>query len=181
MNSLLSLLEKPDCRQLFRGLGISFCLLFLYTFFTALYDTIPDQTLRYIFHNHFVVLCVKAIHLISSSTDVIAIQNSIIANHVNLEMVRTCDGSTAFFLLVSAILAFRAPLKLTLMGLIIGLLLIMSFNVLRIVLMYFLIIYDYTWFSYFHLSIAPFLLLSTSCGYFAIWAYQANEVKHGRP
>ncbi len=180
MNSLLSFLGKHDFRQSFIGMVIPFFFLLLYTFFTTLYDSIPDQTLRFFFHNHFVILCVKLIHLISSSTDVIAIQNSMIANHVNLEIVRTCDGSTTFFLLVSAILVFRAPLKLTIMGLIVSLLLIMSLNVLRIVSLYFLIIYDYAWFSYFHHSIAPFLLLSVSCGYFAFWAYYVKEVKHER-
>jgi len=179
MNALLTLFTKPDFRQSYASLSQPFFFLLLYLLFTTLYDRLSDETLRIMFHNQFIALCVQLIQLIPSSDQVIAVQNSIITHHINLEMVRTCDGSTTFFLIASAIIVFRSTLKSTLTGLTMGFALVMTLNFLRILSLYFLIHYNPAWFASFHHSIAPFLLLTIGCGYFALWAYHANKATHG--
>lgn len=180
INRLRSLFSSQRYQAVWLSICLPFYFLVLNTLFTSLYDTIDDQTLRSFFHIPFVSLCVIFINTLSPTEQAIAAQHFIISNHVNMEFVRTCDGSNPFFLLMSAILAFRSTLKLTVIGVLLGLVLIMAINLMRIVALYFLIHYNYVWFSYLHSTIAPFLLLSISCAYFAFWAYFANEVKCGR-
>jgi len=153
--------------------------LILYTLLDYGYRALSDETLRLYYHDFFIAFCAFIIDIIAPEDTVKVIQNSIISAKANLAIVRTCDGSTSFFLLTSAILVFRSTLKLTLLGIFLALILVLFLNTIRIVSLFFLMDLNHSWFSYVHITVAPFLLLSLSSAYFAFWAYFANEVKQG--
>jgi len=155
------------------------CFIVLYLLLDYFYQAIPDKTLRIYYHDYFISLCAFIINAIAPDDGIKVIQNSIISSKANLAIVRTCDGSMAFFLITSAILVFRATARLTVLGIFAGVLLVLLLNTIRIISLYFLMSYNINWFSYAHLTIAPFLILSTCCAYFSFWAYYANEVKRG--
>jgi len=158
---------------------LPFCFLSLYLLLDYLYEGISDASLRLYYHDYFIALCVFIIDLIAPEDSVSVMQNAITSTRANLGFVRTCDGSTPFILIAAAILVFRSTLKLTLWGVFFALILVLFLNTIRIVSLYFLLGYDEQWFSYTHLTIAPFLLLSFSGAYFVFWAYYAYETKYG--
>lgn len=169
---------NTSSHNLLTNIALPFCFLALFSLLDYLYSGISDKILRLYYHDYFTVFCATLIDLISPQDQVKVIQNYIISSKVNLIIVRTCDGSTALFLITSAILVFRASIKRTLIGILLGLVLILGINSIRIVALYFLKSADNLWFSYTHLTIAPFLLLTMSCAYFAFWAYYANQAQY---
>jgi len=166
-------------RKIISSFSLPFCFLSLYLIFDYLYSGLSTETLRTYYLDYFVSFCGFIINIITPNEKISIIQNSIISTKANLSVVRTCDGSTTFFLISAAILVVKSKLKLTIVGIFIALILILSLNTIRIVSLFYLIPYDSLWFSYFHETIAPFLLVSISCGYFSFWAQHANKVKRG--
>lgn len=155
------------------------CFLGVFMLLDYCYQALSDQTLRFYYHDYFISFCSTVINIIAPEDGVKVIQNSITSTKANLAIVRTCDGSSSFFILSAAILTFRSTLRFTIIGIVVGLIMVLLLNTVRITSLYFLMAYQSEWFSYTHHSIAPFLLISISCTYFSIWAYYANEVKRG--
>jgi len=171
--------NKKPLASAYISMLLPLCFLCIFMLFDYAYQALSDQTLRLYYHDYFITFCTYIINTIAPEDGVEVIQNAIISSKANLAIVRTCDGSSSFFIISAAILTFRSTLRLTLMGIVAGFMLVLLLNSVRIISLYFLMAYNTTWFSYTHLTIAPFLLISMSCGYFSIWAYYANEVKHG--
>lgn len=166
-------------RNLVSSIFLPFCFLSLYLLFEHLYTGISIETLRFYYLDTFTSFCVYIINFISPADNVSVLQNSILSSKANLQVVRTCDGSTAFFLISAAILVFRSNLKLTISGIFFGLVWVLILNTARIVSLYFLMAYNINWFSYFHFSIAPFLIITLCCAYFAFWAsYATNTARN---
>lgn len=166
-------------RYLVSSIVLPFCFLSLYFLFEHLYSGISIETLRFYYLDGFTSFCVYIINFICPADNVSVLENSILSSKANLQVVRTCDGSTAFFLITAAILVFRSNLKLTLSGIFFGLVWVLILNAIRIVSLYFLMAFNITWFSYFHSSIAPFLIITLCCAYFAFWAsYAANATRN---
>jgi len=175
--------SKPHFSQytpFLTSLLLSFYFIALYLMMDYLYSGISDKTLRFYYHDYFITFCALTIDLIAPERSVQVIQNAITSNGVNLAFVRSCDGSTAFFLISSAILMFRSTVKKTILGIFMGLVFILFLNTIRIVSLYFLMAYNPVWFSYTHETIAPFLLLSFSTAYFSFWALYAKEEPYGK-
>ncbi len=179
MNSPEPMSNTARHHSLVSSIFLPFCFLALYLFFDYLYSGLSNETLRLYYLDFFASFCTFIINVISPEDEVRVILNSIISSKASLSIVRTCDGSSAFFLISAAILVFRSSISLTITGLVLGLTLIITLNTIRIVSLYFLLAHNHVWFSHVHTIVAPFLLLSICCGYFAFWAYHANEVKRG--
>jgi len=171
--------NKKPLASAYTSMLLPLCFLCIFMLFDYWYQALSDQTLRFYYHDYFISFCTYIINTIAPEDRVKVIQNAIISSKANLAIVRTCDGSSSFFIISAAILTFRSTLRLTLMGIVAGFILVIFLNTVRIISLYFLMADNPVWFSYTHLAIAPFLLISISCGYFSIWAYHANEVNHG--
>ena len=94
--------------------------------------------------------CAWIIHLFDGSTVSHGklIQNANGSFIVSIE--RGCNGIEAVIILISAILAFPAPWKHRLVGLVLGFLAIQVLNLVRIVSLFFLGLWSPVWFEWFH-------------------------------
>jgi len=117
---------------------LPFCFLSLYLLLDYLYEGISDASLRLYYHDYFISFCTYIINTIAPEDRVKVIQNAIISSKANLAIVRTCDGSSSFFIISAAILTFRSTLRLTLMGIVAGFILVIFLNTVRIISLYFL-------------------------------------------
>jgi exosortase family protein XrtM len=147
-----------------------------YGIFHTLYFELPDAVLCEVVYNRSIgVFCSKLIHLVSPLEQVSAVQNHLQSPVADLEIVRGCDGAGALFLVMAAILAFPASIKRKLIGLVLGITLIYSLNLVRISGLYFVVAYHNDWFQVTHTYLAPTLLIIVACLFFAWWALGSSK------
>lgn len=152
----------------------------LFVSFYALLDfgyfKIPVKIFSDVIYYHSVSrICADLINWINPLEQVFARQNHVLSGKADLEIVRGCDGAGALFLLVSAILVFPSNLPRKLIGLALGIIMIYGLNLIRVSGLYFVIAYCPEWFLLIHTYLAPSLMVILGCGYFACWAFTANN------
>ncbi len=114
-------------------------------------------------------VCAWVIHLFDGSTVSHGklIQNASGSFIVSIE--RGCNGVEAVIILVSAILAFPAPWKHKVYGLVFGFLAIQILNVVRIVSLFYLGMFSPVWFKWFHEYLWQALIVLDALIVFLVW------------
>ncbi len=150
-----------------------------YWLFNYLYFQIPDQIYAdVLYHYGVVLLCADLINVLSPLEQVAAVQNHLLSARADLVIIRGCDSAGVLFLMVSAVLVFKATPRQKLLGLLFGVALIYGLNIVRLVGLYFLVAYRGEWFEFVHLYMAPTLMLLAAFIFFAWWAVGcSNDVK----
>ncbi len=143
------------------------------------YFKVPvDLFINVIYYHGVVAVCADLINFIAPMEQVAPQLNHLISVHADLEIVHGCDGANVLFLVVSAILVFPSKGSRKLMGLLLGIGLIYSLNLLRISALYFVIAYHSDWFQLIHTYVAPTLMVIAGCFYFAWWAFGSTNNVH---
>ena len=153
-----------------------FVFIFCYAILHALYFFVPDYILcDWINHYTIVILSADVINYFAPQEMVAAVGNKLVSHSVTLNVVRGCDGAGATFLLIAAIVAFRAKLKDKVLGILVGAFLLYTINQLRIIGLYFVMAHDKQWFVLIHTYIAPSLIVILSSVFFTWWALRASS------
>ena len=112
---------------------------------------------------------------ISSDAAIVADGNAIrTAAGSALVIIRGCDGSSSMFLLLAGIFAFRASGRHRLAGACIGLSLLHTLNIARVVVLFVLLQRDAQLFETMHEYVAPVLTVFVACAYYALWCSAAR-------
>jgi exosortase H (IPTLxxWG-CTERM-specific) len=90
-----------------------------------------------------------------------------------------CDGIEAVIILVSAILAFPAPWKHRVVGMVIGFFAIQGLNLVRIISLFYMGQWNQTWFDWFHLYLWQALIVLDALAVWLIWLRYLP--RRGRP
>jgi len=86
-----------------------------------------------------------------------------------IKIVAGCNGVEAVLILVSAVLAFPAPWKYKIAGVLLGFLAIQSLNLVRIISLYYLQRWNTVWFEWFHLYLWQALIILDALVFWLIW------------
>jgi exosortase H (IPTLxxWG-CTERM-specific) len=86
-----------------------------------------------------------------------------------IQIVAGCSGVEAVLILVSAVLAFPAPWKHKLAGVVLGFFAIQSLNLVRIISLYYLHQWNQVWFDWFHLYLWQALIVLDALVFWLIW------------
>ena len=84
-------------------------------------------------------------------------------------VVEGCDALRIFSVLIAAILAFEASLSKKLLGVLIGIAILFSVNIVRISLLLVIDIHLTEWFDFFHHTLLPLFLWLVAIIYFYLW------------
>lgn len=124
--------------------------------------------------------CAAIIHFFDGTT---ISQGKLIQNAAGTFIVsieRGCNGVEAVIILISAILAFPAPWKHKLAGLVLGFLAIQALNLVRIVSLFFLGLWNQVWFEWFHLYLWQALIVLDALIVFLVWLrYMPKDPRGG--
>lgn len=113
--------------------------------------------------------CASIIDYLSPGDNAMIVGNQIRSMYINFSVIKGCDGVESIFLFASAMLAYRIRTLYKIEGLILGLLLLYSFNLARIVGLYY-ISRDYqSYFNFFHIYIGQSLTVLLACFFFIFW------------
>ena len=86
-----------------------------------------------------------------------------------IQVVAGCNGMEAVIILFASIFSFPATLKQKLAGFLVGFLAIHSLNVVRIISLFYMGMWDKTWFDWFHLFIWQALIILDALVVFLLW------------
>jgi exosortase H (IPTLxxWG-CTERM-specific) len=86
-----------------------------------------------------------------------------------IEVVAGCNGMEAVIILFASIFAFPATFKQKLAGFLIGFLAIHALNVVRIISLFYMGMWNKTWFEWFHLFIWQALIILDALVVFLLW------------
>ena len=135
------------------------------------YLQVPNTAFAEVIYLHGVSKpCAELINWLSPLEQVMAKQNHILSGKADLEIVRGCDGAGVLFLLVSAIVVFPSTWRHKLIGLAMGIALLYTLNLLRVIGLYYVIAYTPAYFLLIHTYLAPTFMVIVGCGYFFAWA-----------
>ena len=145
-----------------------------------LYFALPDDVLRDGVHYYGIVLPAAALLNVFAPLEAVSAHHgSLQSARATLEIVRGCDGAGVIFLLVAALVASSAGVRHKLLGILGGAALIYLLNELRVVALYFVVVYRNGWFKPLHNYFIPMLLIVTSVLFFVWWTGRAHE--RGKP
>ena len=86
-----------------------------------------------------------------------------------IEIVAGCNGVEAVLILISAVLAFPAPWKYKFAGIGIGFVAIQALNLVRIISLYYLLLWNRVWFDWFHLYLWQALIILDALVFWLVW------------
>jgi exosortase family protein XrtM len=142
----------------------------LYGLMHFAYHKVPDETLREVVYPSIIGhAAAKTINTLTPERNVRVSDNKISSNKAVLNIVRGCDGSGVWFMLLAAVLGFGAKFKETLVGLVLGSLTVYLINQVRIVGLYYLVEYNRMLFPPVHTYFAPTLIVFIIAGFFLWW------------
>lgn len=90
-------------------------------------------------------------------------------NGPGIEIVAGCNGVEAVLILISAVIAFPAPWKHKLLGIGIGFVAIQALNLVRIISLYYLLLWNRVWFDWFHLYLWQALIILDALIFWLVW------------
>jgi len=169
-SNLSTYLLNIKSSKVIQGLKFPVSLFVVYALFHTLYFSIADTTLAQVYH-YVVTPSASVINFILPSEQVTVSQNALISSRAHLEVVRGCDGIGVMMLIISAILVFSTSLKHKIAGLIAGVVLVYLLNLIRIIGLYFIVVFQRDWFLPVHSYLAPTLIILLCSLFFMHWAF----------
>ena len=146
------------------------CFIGLYALFQGLYFLVPIDWLNEVVYRWLLTEpCASIINFFSSSTEAKAYNSFLRSSSVNLEIVRGCDGSGVLFLLLAAVLAFKTTLIKKMTGLFFGAVFVYVINMIRIIVIYYILRDHEAYFVEFHTLIAPTIIIILCSILFMYW------------
>ena len=157
---------------------LRFALLFLFTFCVLQY---AYSSSRDGLVGHFVIdfatiyPSTALVNFLAPGEQAIASAQRILSPQGSISVLNGCEGTETLFLLIAAIIAFRAPWKNKLKGILLGTILVYCLNQARIVTLFFAAQENRKWFDMIHGYIAPSLIIVLSSLYFLWWAHKVKD------
>ena len=139
------------------------------------YRQVPDQLLAdRIYRWGINQVAAEIINAMAPAAQIKVDAHRLISPRGTLEVVRGCDGSGLLFLLSAAVLAFSAPWRRKLVGLLAAGALVYVLNEMRVVTLYFVLVSHPAWFVPLHASIIPMLVIALSTMFYLWWTQWAR-------
>jgi exosortase family protein XrtM len=102
--------------------------------------------------------------------------NTIVSGSFRLNIAQGCEGIEGFLLIGAAILAFYMSIRLKLLGLLWGFLVIYFANLLRIVLLYYVLKYRPSLFDFMHIFVGQTFIIVVGILFFVFWVGRSAPV-----
>lgn len=118
------------------------------------------------------------IGFLTPSEQVVARGHLLVSPNARLSVLNGCEGIETILLLAAAILAYRAPWRQKVIGVLLGTLVIYALNQVRIVSLFYAFHYDREIFNALHGYVAPVILIILGGLYFLWWLSRLTPSSH---
>lgn len=129
-----------------------------------------------IFRTYLATLAKISGWILGFLTEEVSVRGTLVTSRLfSVEIARGCDAYRLCALLVSAIIAFPAPIRLKAWGIVLGLVWLNLLNFVRIIGLFFIGAYYYTHFQTSHEVYFPIFLISMTVGAWMLWVRRATH------
>jgi len=111
----------------------------------------------------------KVINLVHPDSHTETINCMVKSKSFTFTIKKGCNGFEAFLILLAGILSFPANKKMKLYGIILGMTLVYTVNILRVVSLYFVGVYFYSWFNVAHFYVGQSMVILTAILFWIYW------------
>ena len=155
----------------------------LYGLFHLGYNNVPDDFLRKSLYPTVIGHpAAKVINTITPDRNAVVHENKISSRKAILNIVRGCDGSGVWFMLMAAVLGFGARFKSLLVGILLGTVVVYLINQIRIIGLFYLVEWKRHLFPVVHTYYAPTLIILLIAGFFLWWTqWSMKQDRAARP
>jgi exosortase family protein XrtM len=160
----------------------TYALLFLGLFFAfqSLYQSNRDtRVVRLWIDEMTVAPSAVLISWLTPDEGVVAQGHRLVSPHVRLSVLNGCEGTDVMLLLTAALLAFGVSWRRTLLGILVGGLLVYLTNQARIVALYYGLRFDRALFEALHGYVAPIIVIAVAGLFFLYWVSDAEPRRAG--
>ena len=112
---------------------------------------------------------VKILNMINSNDPVVQMGKNICSNGIKMTVATGCDGIDGLLIIVSAMIAFPMILSRKITGIVLGVALVYLVNLMRIIMLYYILKYIPDWFEFTHTFIGQFMVIFAGCMFFLLW------------
>ncbi|MBW2049731.1 MAG: archaeosortase/exosortase family protein [Deltaproteobacteria bacterium] len=157
--------------------AIRFFLFFVLLFVVgqALYNFVYPLTLPYLVHKFNAEAGSMIINLITPDEKSFVQERAIRSGRFLLQIGWGCEGTEGMLILLAGIWAFQMSIKRKLLGSLIGVLILYIFNLIRIVVLYYLLKYKPDVFDLTHIYIGQIFLILIAFIFFIWWTSRFGE------
>lgn len=150
---------------------IRFFLLFILLFITgqALYNFVYPLTAPYLVHKLNAETSSMLINMITPDEKSFVEDRTIRSGNFRVRVAWGCEGTEGMLLLVAAIWAFKMSIRKKMLGSLIGVFILYVSNLIRIVVLYYLLKYRPDVFDVTHVYIGQILLILIAFMFFILW------------
>lgn len=142
------------------------------------FGNISENALRYAYLDHIAIIAAQLINILTPNDPVLVLGNALYGK-AHLVIASTCSGSGFLSLLAAAIIVFSTSVKNKVIGLLMGIVIVIVFNMGRIIGLYLTMAYHPDWFLWVHEYVTPTLMTILFCLFFAVWAFWASDKGYG--
>ena len=115
------------------------------------------------------------INFFNSDYQVVAEGSRLVSSVARINVLKGCEGTEAILMLFAAIIASFRPIKHTLLGLLVGTLIIFFVNQLRIFSLFLIAAHQRQWFEPVHGFIAPVIIIAVIGVFYLAWLKVINK------
>ncbi len=98
-------------------------------------------------------------------------------NGFKMNVLFGCNGLEAFFIYAAGVLAFRASVKMKILGMLVGLCIIQFINLVRLFALAIVGAFFSSYFDYFHIYVAQGIMIAVALGVFMIYLSRVNAAE----
>ena len=152
--------------------NLQFPLLFLAIIFVlmAAYYMLPTAIIEGVVVRFFAVVPSGIIlDWLTPDHDVATEHTRIISSIARINVLKGCEGTEVLLILYAAMIAVLRPLRLTVMGILMGTALVFVLNQLRIIALFFIAAYQRELFELVHGFLAPIIIVAITGVFFLLW------------
>jgi len=115
---------------------------------------------------------VQIINLITSDDPVVQKGNEICNKDLCMAVNTGCDGMEGILIVVAAMIAFPMILRIKIVGTMLGILMVYLTNIVRILMLYFVLNYKPGWFDFMHIYVGQVMVIFVGGVFFFLWVNQ---------
>ena len=138
----------------------------------ALYYLSKNKTENIIVKILSVGASVKIINLITSDDPVVQKGNEICNKDQCMAVNTGCDGMEGILIIVAAMIAFPMIFRVKIAGIMLGILMVYLTNLIRILMLYYVLKYKPDWFDFMHIYVGQIMVVFVGGAFFFLWVNQ---------
>lgn len=147
----------------------------------GIYYAVMDKMAPIIINLLNVAVSVRLINFVTPGEAVVQKGDAICSGSRCMTVAQGCDGMDGVLIVLAAVLAFPMAWRLKLWGTGLGFLVVYLFNLIRVSMLYYIVMYRPAWFTFMHVYVGQGLVVFSGAAFFLFWVNLHGVSRYAGP